>query len=86
MNSEILENTIRSKQKVVLLRSRCSVSLYIHGRRISQAEHLLIDTDFTMGQIAQMIGYSTSSRFAELFKKNTGILPIEYRKIARKDQ
>ena len=49
-------------------------------------EHLLIDTDFTMGQIAQMIGYSTSSRFAELFKKNTGILPIEYRKIARKDQ
>ncbi len=29
---------------------------------------------------------STSSRFAELFKKNTGILPIEYRKIARKDQ
>ena len=34
-------------------------------------------------QIAQMIGYTTSSRFAELFKKSTGILPIEYRKIAR---
>ena len=51
---------------------------------MSQAEHLLIDTDFTMGQIAQMIGYTTSSRFAELFKKSTGILPIEYRKIARK--
>lgn len=64
----------------------CTVTEYIQGRRMSQAEHLLIDTDFTMGQIAQMIGYSTSSRFAELFKKNTGILPIEYRKIARKDQ
>ena len=63
----------------------CTVTEYIQGRRMSQAEHLLIDTDFTMGQIAQMIGYSTSSRFAELFKKNTGILPIEYRKIARKD-
>ena len=25
---------------------------------MSQAEHLLIDTDFTMGQIAQMIGYT----------------------------
>ena len=61
----------------------CTVTEYIQGRRMSQAEHLLIDTDFTMGQIAQMIGYSTSSRFAELFKKNTGILPIEYRKIAR---
>ena len=63
----------------------CTVTEYIQGRRMSQAEHLLIDTDFTMGQIAKMIGYSTSSRFAELFKKNTGILPIEYRKIARKD-
>ena len=62
----------------------CSVTQYIQGRRMSQAEHLLIGTDFTMGQIAQMIGYTTSSRFAELFKKSTGILPIEYRKIARR--
>ena len=61
----------------------CTVTEYIQGRRMSQAEHLLINTDFTMGQIAQMIGYTTSSRFAELFKKSTGILPIEYRKIAR---
>lgn len=61
----------------------CTITEYIQARRMGQAEHLLIDTDFTMGQIAQMIGYSTSSRFAELFKKSTGILPIEYRKIAR---
>lgn len=53
MNSEILKNTIRSKQKVVLLRFRRSVNLYIHGRRTSQAEHLFINTDFTMGQIAR---------------------------------
>ena len=64
----------------------CTVTQYIQGRRMSQAEHLLIDTDFTMGQIAQMIGYTTSSRFAELFKKSTGILPIEYRRIARREQ
>ena len=63
----------------------CGVTRYIQGRRMSQAEHLLIHTDFTMGQIAQMIGYTTSSRFAELFKKSTGILPIEYRRIARKE-
>ena len=37
-----------------------------------------------MGQIAEMIGYSTSSRFAELFRKSTGILPIDYRKMAKK--
>ena len=61
----------------------CSVTRYIQGRRMSQAEHLLIGTDFTMGQIAQMIGYTTSSRFAELFKKSTGLLPNEYRKIVK---
>ena len=61
----------------------CTITEYIQARRMGQAEHLLIDTDFTMGQIAQMIGYSTSSRFAELFKKSTGLLPIEYRRLAR---
>ena len=60
----------------------CTVTQYIQGRRMSQAEHLLIHTDFTMGQIAQMIGYTTSSRFAELFKKSTGLLPMEYRRLA----
>ena len=76
-----------SKLKICFKRQfGCTVTQYIQGRRMSQAEHLLIDTDFTMGQIAQMIGYTTSSRFAELFKKSTGILPIEYRKIARKGE
>ena len=62
----------------------CTITEYIQARRMSQAEHLLIDTDFTMGQIARMIGYSTSSRFAEMFKKSTGILPIEYRRLAKR--
>jgi len=61
----------------------CTITEYIQQRRMSQAEHLLIDTDFTIGQIAEMIGYSTSSRFAELFRKSTGLLPIEYRKMAQ---
>ena len=62
----------------------CSVTQYIQGRRMSQAEHLLVHTDLTMGQIARTIGYTTSSRFAELFRKSTGILPVEYRKMARR--
>ncbi len=62
----------------------CTITEYIQQRRMSHAEHLLIDTDFSMGQIAEMIGYSTSSRFAELFRKSTGLLPIEYRKMAQK--
>lgn len=51
---------------------------------MSQAEHLLVHTDLTMGQIARTIGCTTSSRFAELFRKSTGILPVEYRKLSRR--
>lgn len=61
----------------------CTVTEYIQQRRMSQAEHLLAKTDLTIGQVAQTVGYSTSSRFAELFRKSTGILPGEYRKITR---
>ncbi len=64
----------------------CTITEYIQARRMSQAEYLLAGTDFTMGQIARMIGYSTSSRFAELFKKSTGLLPMEYRRLAGKKQ
>lgn len=55
--------------KLMIFDDELSITEYIQGRRMSQTEHLLIDTDFTMGKIAQMSGYSTSSRFAELLKK-----------------
>lgn len=61
----------------------CTITEYIQQRRMSQAEHLLTKTDFTIGQIAKTVGYSTSSRFAELFRKNIGLLPAEYRKMAQ---
>ena len=64
----------------------CTVTEYIQHRRMSQAEHLLLHTDFTIGQIAEMVGYSTSSRFAELFRKSTGVLPGAYRKLTRKGE
>lgn len=62
----------------------CTITEYIQQRRMSQAEHLLGKTDLTIGQVAQTVGYSSASRFAELFRKSTGILPGEYRKIAQK--
>ena len=48
---------------------------------MSQAEYLLTNTDLSFGQIAQTVGYSTSSRFAELYRKSNGLLPRESRKV-----
>ena len=62
----------------------CTITEYIQQRRMSQAEYLLTSTDLPIGQIAQTVGYSTSSRFAELFRKSTGLLPGEFRKVGRR--
>ena len=62
----------------------CTITEYIQQRRMSQAEYLLTNTDLSIGQIAQTVGYSTSSRFAELFRKSTGLLPGEFRKVGRR--
>ena len=64
----------------------CTITEYIQQRRMSQAEYLLAYTELSIGQIAQTVGYSTSSRFAELFRKSTGLLPLEYRRMAQKDR
>lgn len=59
----------------------CSITKYVQGLRIGQAKRMLSETDYSMQHIAGLIGYSTSSRFAELFRRNTGLLPTEYRKM-----
>ncbi|MCY9514839.1 helix-turn-helix domain-containing protein [Paenibacillus apiarius] len=61
---------------------KCTITDYIQNRRMCQAENLLTNTDLNINQIAQIVGYANSSRFSELFRKNIGMLPNEYRKLA----
>lgn len=61
----------------------CTITEYIQQRRMSQAEYYLSGTDFSIGQISGLVGYSNASRFAELFRKSTGLLPGEYRRMAQ---
>jgi AraC-like DNA-binding protein len=65
--------------------NRCTITEYIQHRRMGQAEHLLSSTDLNIGQIAQIVGYDSAGRFSELFKKSTGLLPFEYKKLSMKD-
>lgn len=62
----------------------CTITEYIQQRRMSQAETLLSKTDLSIGQVAQSVGYASASRFAELFRKSTGLLPGEFRKSSRR--
>jgi AraC-like DNA-binding protein len=63
---------------------KCTVTEYIQHRRMGQAEHLLSHTDLSIGQVSQIVGYHSPSRFSKLFCKSTGLLPYEYRKLSLK--
>ncbi len=57
----------------------CTVTEYIHNKRITHAEQMLITTSLEIKQIAQIVGYSHAGRFAALFKRKIGLTPVEYR-------
>ncbi len=47
--------------------------------RISEARRLLKFSDFSVEQIASILGFSSIGHFSRYFKKSTGIPPSEYR-------
>ncbi|MBR5598155.1 MAG: helix-turn-helix transcriptional regulator [Lachnospiraceae bacterium] len=55
---------------------------YLISKRITEAEHLLITTDFSLSLISNTTGFSSPSYFAQIFKKQKGMSPTEYRKRA----
>ena len=60
--------------------SGCSVSDYIHRRRVNEAKILLKTTDETVGDIAQKVGYGNSLALIRAFKRlEDGKTPTEYR-------
>ena len=53
---------------------------YIQALRIEAAQKRLEETQQTLEVIMQEVGYADSSSFRRLFRKNTGLTPLEYRR------
>ena len=53
---------------------------YMISRRIEESRYLLRETDMSMSQIAQILGFSSSNYFSQSFRHAEGISPMEYRK------
>jgi two-component system response regulator YesN len=58
-----------------------SVSDYVHGLRIKQAEELLKTSDESLQSIVYKVGYYDVSSFIRKFKGVSGLTPGEYRKM-----
>lgn len=52
----------------------------IQGERIDRSKRMLIESNATIGQIAQSCGFARQERFNVVFKRETGISPGQYRR------
>ena len=57
---------------------------YLQNARLKYASFLLLNTSFTVNQIAQKAGYNDEKYFSATFKKAKGISPSAYKKGADK--
>lgn len=60
----------------------CSPSLYLRHIRVNRAKELLVETSFSVMEIAVMVGYSSNSTFTRAFHSITGMTPKAYRDCA----
>ena len=56
---------------------------YMISRRIEESKYLLAETDLSMSQIAQLLGFSSLSYFSQVFRREQSISPMEYRQSRR---
>ena len=56
------------------------VYTFLKDYKIHRALHLLEETDKNINEIAGIVGYDNSSKFAKVFKEKMGCSPTEYRK------
>ncbi|HEC61877.1 MAG TPA: response regulator [bacterium] len=53
---------------------------YVTHCRVDEAKKLLVQSNLTISEIAFKLGYDMPSYFSEVFKKNEGLTPSQYRK------
>ncbi|WP_432403060.1 AraC family transcriptional regulator [Wukongibacter sp. M2B1] len=63
---------------------KISTKEYIQKLRIEEAKRLLLNTDFTILRVSQMVGYNHNSSLTRVFKDIEKVTPDEYRRKMKK--
>ncbi|PKO14106.1 MAG: AraC family transcriptional regulator [Chloroflexi bacterium HGW-Chloroflexi-10] len=54
---------------------------YLNSLRIREAQQLLKESQLNVSEIADKVGYESQTHFGRVFKKITGMSPLQYRKL-----
>lgn len=52
---------------------------YLTQCRLERAQHLLANTDLTIAEIAERVGFATHSHFTKVFRQHFSVTPKVYR-------
>jgi two-component system, response regulator YesN len=61
-----------------------SITDYICDVRLSKAKELIVNSELSVNEISELCGFTNSSYFYMVFKKNCGITPNQFRQSFRK--
>jgi len=82
----VVENTCVSR-RILEIRFRkllgSTILQEIQKVRIERAKRLLLETDYPIDRIAEIVGFATGSYFVQFFRNETGITPSKFRKEMR---
>lgn len=53
---------------------------FLHDYRLNQAKWLLLNEEIPVSEIAERVGFNSVKTFHHVFKQNTGIAPLKYRR------
>lgn len=59
---------------------------YLNEKRIQESIYMLENTDYSLSQIAHLLGFSSPSYFSQRFRRAQGISPAAYRKQINQNQ
>jgi YesN/AraC family two-component response regulator len=66
--------------------SNRSALSFINYRMISEAKSFITHSNSTISEISKRLNFSDTSNFVKFFKKQTGLTPIEFKKISKKEE
>lgn len=60
-----------------------SIKQFVISVRMHRAKRMIEENELSIGEIASLVGYTNKGHFSELFKKEFGLLPKDFRTVSR---